>query len=418
MIRSPVLPPHSLETERALIGAAMLEPGLVLPPLLPAEFYGDRNRVLWQVMLELDAQRERPTLLSVAWALNRSGHMADVGGVAYLSACFEEATIPYYVPALARQIRADARQRALMQLGTELAAQGLSAADVETRLRELPGLVSSAVFDPADNWDRIVHEWATRPAIAIGLSGIDALTGGLRRATTIVVGGRTSHGKTTFTCDRALALAMAGTRVELVSLEDTQDEVVNKLVSNTTRIDLRRLRRGVLSPEEFAEAERAVLAIQGLPLTVTDLGTREEAAVASVVSASKAEVVMIDHVQKIDVRLQTRGDLYTYAVKRVMERLDHIARRDGKVVWVNAQLSRETDHRKGPPMLSDLRDSGNLEETARLVLLLYWPQKHDVRLGLNDYEVWVAKNSGGGTGKVELVFEPTCGRFSDQEYGR
>ena len=129
-------------------------------------------------------------------------------------------------------------------------------------------------------------------------------------------------------------------------------------------------------------------------------------------SLSRADVVVLDHLQKVDV--QPVGDeLRTYAIRRVMDRLHAIGLRDRKVIWVNVQLSRETEHRHGPPMLSDIRDSGSIEEAARQVYLLYWPWKHaPAKRAPTEYEGFVAKNNEGGTGKVTLHFEARVGRFT------
>lgn len=426
--RSPSSPPPTheqmlqdaamiLPAERGLIGAMMgLWERLSLPSLLPTEFLHRPHQLIWAVMHSLDRRREPPAMLAVKTALAERGELTEAGGPAYLALCFEEGHIPAYVPGLARQVRDAARERAKRAMALELLEQGMTDDEIQTRLRDLPGPLGSALFDPAYNWARIVDEWVSKPAILTGLDRLDNFTGGMRRGQVVVVAGRTAHGKTSWTCDRAKALASHGVRVELLTLEDSQDDIMKKLIANDTGLDLRRVASGDLSSEEFAACEDAVRRLQAMPLKITDLGTLDESAVDAVVSGSDAELVMVDHIQKIRIR-EHRGETYAYALKRLMDRFHEIAKRDGKVLWINAQVGREMETQKRAPGLADLRDSGGLEEGARQVWLLYWPAKHDPdKRSASEYEVHVGKNTGGQTGKVDLTWDPRTGRFSDTRW--
>jgi replicative DNA helicase len=405
-----------LPVERAVIGAVLLEGAVRIPPLVPEEFWLDRCRLTWQTIKELEAEGIDVDVLTVTHRLTERGELETVGGPAFLAQCMEEASILVHLPTYAELVRSAARERMKRALGLELQREGLSDDEIIARLAELPGPLAAPLFDPAVNWRSIVASWE-RGHIATTFRDLDTLTGGLTAGDFIVVGGRTSHGKTSWMTQLALSLAIAGTTVSYVTLEESSDAIVQRLVSNLTGISNRRLKDGTLSRPEFQEAERAVQRLQGLPLTVTGLEhirTLEENDVVASISASTAPVVVVDHLQQITTRDQSR----VYGLERVLKRLQSLALRDRKILLLGAQLNRETEARQGPPRLSDLRDCGAIEQAARLVLLLYWPNKHDEKRDPTDYELYVSKQSLGGTGLVQLRFEPWCGRFTEVEHPR
>lgn len=405
--------PTVLAVERALLGGILIADDIPIPPLLVEEFYSEAHRVIWTAVLAMDARGERAGLISIAEELRRRGEIERAGGDAHLALCVEQACLEFHSTTFARQIREAARSRMLRQLGLQLTAQGLSAEEVAARLEALPGPVTSAVFDPAHNWRRIVERWE-RGRILTGLSALDRMTAGLAVGELAAVGGRTSHGKTSLLCAIARRLAEAGTQVEIITLEESDDELVRRLVASVTGISSVRLKDGSLSPDKFAAAERAIERLQALPLRITSLETirsLDEDSVVGVTAASAAPVVLIDHLQKVI----TAGESRVYGLERLLNRLHAVALKYNRVIVVAAQLSREMDAQRRPPELRDLRDSGAIEQSARQVWLIYWPCKHDRTRDVSHFEVYVAKNSGGGTGIVPLRYEASCGRFSDRD---
>lgn len=409
---APHLTPEVLGAERALIGGMLLpDVAATLPPLRPEEFFADRHRVIWKTIIDMDVHGERAGLISLATELEARGDLEAAGGAAHLALCVQEACLDFHLLTFARQIRDAARERTLRALGLELQQQNLTPAQITERLEDLPGPLTTAIFDPAHNWQRIVASW-DQALITTGLHALDALTVGITPGELMVIAGRTSHGKTAFALDLTLRLATAGVAVDFVTLEETADAIVRRLVANRTGLPLWRLKKGELAATDFADAEHAVAQLQALPLTVTALDTirtLDESSVVAVVASSKAPVVILDHLQKI----HTSGDSRVYGLERVLNRLHAVGLKHQRAIIVNAQLSREMDAQKRPPELRDLRDSGATEQSARQVWLLYWPAKQYQDRLPNEYELYVAKNNDGGTGVVRLDFDATCGRFSE-----
>jgi len=422
------IPPQDLGAEAAILGAVLLEGRKALDLLAGTglqgtDFYTESHRTMWAGMAALYQRDEPVDILTLSHWLKEQGELEAVGGPAALALVLEQAAIPAHLDGYARIVIEHGQRRAVIQTATGVLRQaydgGTNAAELigvaSRRLEELTRRAIGEPYDPAVNWRHVVDSWQ-QGVIRVGLAPLDALTGGLGRGDLLVVAARTSRGKTALACDRLLAMATTGIAVDMLTLEETQDAMTRRLVANVAGVSMYRLRDGSCTPGEFLAAEDAVRTLQDLPLTirgVTSLRALDEAAILGAVALSKADVVILDHIQKV--QLQTRkGENYTYALRRLVDRLHGLAQRDRRVLWLNAQLSRETDDRKGPPLLSDILDSSGLENAARQVWLLHWPwkqapDKHDP----STYEVYVAKNSEGGTGKVTLRFQAACGRFEE-----
>ena len=193
-----------LPVERAVIGCVLLEGSVRIPPLLPQEFYLDAHRTIWETILTTDAEGLGVNVLIVRARMAQAGARHD--GV--LALCYEDGSIAAHLPGYARLVREAARERMLRALGMELQAQGLTENEIRRRLDDLPGPLTSALFDPADDWQTIVGRWSGK-RILTGLRDLDAMAGGLPPGTFVVIGGRTSMGKTSLLTHLANVLAEA-----------------------------------------------------------------------------------------------------------------------------------------------------------------------------------------------------------------
>ena len=398
---------YILPIERAVIGGILLEGTDRLPPLMPSEFFLDAHRVIWETILMLEGEGHGVNVLTLRARLAVTGAFHDD----VLAHCYEDGAIAAHLPSYARMVREAARTRMLRAFGVELHAQGLSEEEVRRRLDDLPGLLTSALVDPADDWKAIVGGWAGK-RLKTALRGLDGLAGGLSPGVFVVVAGKTSHGKTGFLVHLAGVFAGGGHSVEYLPLEESRLAIHRRLVANRAGLSIARLTDGTLSASEFQQAEDAVRWLQDVPLRLTGvehLRAIDEDTVVGMVAASTASVVIVDHLQQITTRDESR----VYGLERVTKRLHAVALRDGKVLLVAAQLGRAMDDPPRPPRLSDIRDSAAIENSARQVWLLYWPCKHKLERPATEYELYVAKHSDGPTGMVALHFEATSGRFGD-----
>lgn len=398
-----------LAVERALIGGVLLDAPLVPPPLLAGEFTPG-HAPIWSAILAVCDRGERPDLVTVHGEMIGDPQRPQ-GWHGLLAMCIEDGCIAPHAPQYARIVRDAARRRAIDDLARDMRAQGLNEVQIAARLDAIPGPISSGIWDPGEAWRKTEQAWGL-PRLMLGIEGLDRMTGGLGRGELLVVGGRTSHGKTSFTVDAAVRLARRGVRVEILTLEETQEAIVRRLVGNITGQQVRNLKAGVLSPMGLEDARTTATALGEWPLTVTGLETMQaldEDSVLGVAAQSQAEVVMLDHLQKV----LTRDESRAYGLERVLNRLHALGLKSGRTLWVNAQLNREMESAKRPPEIADLRDSGAIEILARHIWMLYWPVKHDAGRAPYDYELYVRKAHDAGTGMVPLLFEAGCGRFTE-----
>lgn len=383
---NPDLDPETLALERALLGGCLSEgtgPAAWPSRVQPGEFLLDRHATIWGIMRDLTETVDRPDTLLVAHELARRGQFADIGGPAYLALLLEEGCLAYALDGYADRIRTASLGRYRRALAAQLANDPHDAATLEHLLAgEGQGTEIRLSLAQA-------AEERPRPAITTGLPGLDRMTGGIRPGTVTVLGGRTSHGKSSFLAELAYRMASQGTSVDVLELEETAYRIAQRLT----------LHRGT-DPD-------------WLPISIIRLrGGVSEAAVVASVAASPADVVILDHVQQIP----TPGAWSrAYGLEQLLSRLAHVAVRGGKALLVAAQLNRGMEARKDEPTLADLRDSGSLEQIARQVWLVYWPAKHDSSVSPNEYVVTVAKHSEGPTGRLLLTWDAVTGRFWDRD---
>lgn len=417
--------PHDLDAERAVLGALLLEgrgavDRIAGSPLRADDFFTEGHRDAYAAMLALYRDGQTVDLITLADRLRERKTFEMVGGPSALALFVEQASIMAHLDAYAEIVVKQAKRREVIQACTQV----ITAAYDEDGLAGITDALGAAMegltrrrlvhaYDPAVAWSSIVASWGDE-RIRTGIAGLDRLTGGLSHGEFIILPGRASHGKTTFAVGLLRRFAAAGATADYLTLEETEDSITRRLVAAEADISLRLLKDGMLSPSEFAKAEDAIRAIQKLPLNVVSLegvATLDEDAVLSAVMQSEAQVVIVDHLQKIS----TRDHQRTYGIERILNRLHAFAIRRKRVVILLYQLNREIDQRKSPPVLSDLRDSGSAEILARQIWAVYWPQKYHPSRPASEYELYVLKQSDGGTGMIPLIFDPRSGRFTEAD---
>ena len=420
------IPPHNLDAERAILGALILEghpavEQVAATALLPSDFFTDAHRTIFGRMRSMITDDQPIDLVTLAETLRTHNELPLVGGHGGLALLIEQASILAHLPAYVEIVIEKGRRRDAIQSGSEIVAL---AYDEARGLDEVISACASATetlarsslrsaYDPADDWHEIV-EAAKAQRLRTGLRDFDRVTNGLDLGMFAVIAGRTSHGKTSVACDLAKRFARHGATVDFITLEEPRRNISARLIASLSGVATTRLRDMQISPSEFDDAERAVRELQALPLEVRGLTTIRSLnadTVLAEVAASRAQVVILDHLHQISTDAEKR----TYGLEEVVKRLQMLAIRDNKLVLALAQLSREIDKRQGPPVIADIADSSAIEKAARLIALLYWRTKHDENADPYAYEVYIAKQSNGPCDRVDLRYEYQTGRFMDRE---
>ena len=389
------------QVEQALLGAILTTGQRELPGLLSEEFFLEKHRLIWQAILDVRDVGQHPGLVAVHHELCRIGRIDEAGGAAALAFAVEAGCLALDVDDYADRVRAAATSRALRRLGVELQEQGMSEEEVRDRLGRVPQPRSARPFSGDALWQNVQVQWL-EPPVLLGLPEVDRrarlLPGDL-----VVVGGRTSHGKTAVLVSAAMRMLSDGLSVLYLSLETPAEAVWRRAIAARGRISLTALRAGTLTPSEFQIAEEVSADLARRRFVVRDvraLGSKRAERILDAIRAEPADVVMLDHAQEVI----TEGESRALELGLFFARLKEVALARPCVVFCAAQLSRLTDQSRDLPALAALKESGGTEEKADVVLLLHHWARTGAKRPDDELEVVVAKNRDGETGRCCVRF--------------
>lgn len=425
--------------ERALVGVVLAEPGLadVILPEVPAEDMRDPScRAIWDAMIECRLRELTTDPVSVLAHLRTSGRIAVAGGGVFLSECMDHVVAPSFWAVHARIVReAGVHRRALAaaQTITDVAQTDSTGTEVvETAERAVDELGRNLTSNPPTSAREAIVAVMTpladgSSALSTGLKDLDrSLGGGFRRGNMIVIAGRPGTGKSALGGQIAVNAAWRGGAVCFVTLEMTAAELAERSALGEANVEAERWRNRQLNPTEWSAMEAASSDLAKLRLWYVDEGTLTVSEMRRRVVRLHAEqgglaLVVVDYVQLLGAGEDLpRGRSREQEVALASRTLKAIAKDLDVPVLVLAQLNREAERRESKrPQLSDLRESGSMEQDADVVILLYReemyePQKPECR-GIA--ELLVAKARSGRCGAVKVAWQASRTRFANLEGG-
>ncbi|HEY7201862.1 MAG TPA: replicative DNA helicase [Candidatus Dormibacteraeota bacterium] len=439
------VPPHDLDAETSVLGAILLSPAAlpqVLDELTPEDFYRENNGAIYRAALGLFGEGEPIDNVTLAAELEKRGLLERVGGRAHLALLQESVPTAANVEHYARIVRGKADKRRLIDAGA--ASQGFGFDD-SLEPDEAINQAQAAMF--ALSGDRagqglvragslvqaamasIDNPGTVQQGLKMGLTDLDRRTGGLRRGELVVLAARPSMGKSALAFQVAAQVAVDQKRpVAIYSLEMSKEQVIERLLCMRAHVDSYRFRRAQegelqLSDHEYDSLASATGPLGDAPLfiddspTLADLAFRMKARQAS--ARESIELFVVDFLQLMDGKAGGGGgDNRVQEVSAISRALKAVARELGVPVLAVSQLSRACESRTDKrPMLSDLRESGEIEQCADLVLLLYrddyYNRDRSEKPGVA--EVNVGKHRNGPTGVVELRWDGPTTTFRDLE---
>jgi replicative DNA helicase len=436
------VPPHDLDAEMSVLGSILLDPlsvAKVLQFLHPEDFYRENNGQIYRAALDLFAAGEPIDNVTIAAQLQTMGMLDRVGGRAQLAsmqgAVPTAANIEYY----GRIVKEKAYKRRLIHAGGNIAGFGY---DDSIEAEEAINQAQSLVFGVADDRDqrelaklydllgpameRISLQMESGQGvigIPSGFHDLDRMTGGFKDSDLIIVAGRPSMGKTSLALNIAMHAALdAKKSVAIFSLEMSKEQLTERLLTEQAQIDAQRLHRGLLSEAEFDRVSNALGPLGEAQIYIDDSPSMDELTMQLKARQAKmrhgVDLIVVDYLQLMHGR--SRGDdNRVQEVSSISRALKGLARELRVPVIAISQLSRQPEQRPDKkPILSDLRESGALEQDADLVMFLFRPEyyKADERPGIA--EVIVAKHRNGPTGMIELKFRRDHTRFYNLETRR
>ena len=436
------LPPHNLEAEQSVLGALLIDRDAIIRIasfLRPADFYRAAHVYVYEAVLSLYNRREPADLVTLVDELTRHDRLEAVGGESYLVELLAATPTSVHVEYYARIVARTAVRRRLIDAGGEIVRIGY---DDSEEIEEALDRAERQLFDVSqrrserdfrsmreileeyfDRLDTLHQHKGTVVGVPTGFADLDKLTGGLQKSDLIIIAARPSVGKSALGLGMAYNAAVHHQRtVGLFVLEMSAEQIVQRILSMETGVDSHRLRLGLIDDSEWNSVVRAFGRLSEAPIFVDDTASVTLMDVRSKARRLHAEhgldLIIVDYLQ-----LMTGGRRSENRVQEISEisrGLKGLARELDVPVVALAQLSRAVESRQSHvPMLSDLRESGSIEQDADVVMFIYREEIYDPdtdRKGITD--LIVSKHRNGPVGTVHLRFFDRTARFADLELYR
>ncbi|MBI9044929.1 MAG: replicative DNA helicase [Anaerolineaceae bacterium] len=434
--------PHSREAEEAVIGSVLINPEAYFDLaqfLEPDDFFIIRNQWIWESFSNLTARRIPFDYLTVASELEQLGHLEDIGGAAYLTSLITKTPTSLHAEAYGRIIEEHAIRRKMLSSANNLAKLAFDKQHtIETVLQEAEksifGISEKRMQRDVQSIKKVVSDVYDRISILssrdesvigvpTGLNDLDNLLGGLQKSDLLIVAGRPGSGKTGFLLSVAKNAGLIyKKKVAMFSLEMSNEQLVQRLIAQETGIDTKRLRTGKLMEDEwplFTEAFEKLsdtrIFLDDTP-AITPLQLRTKCRRLHLEHG--LDLIIVDYLQLMSG--DHRGDNRVQEVSQISRNLKVLARELDVPVLTAAQLSRAVEQRADKrPMLSDLRESGSLEQDADIVMFIHRPDALEKDESLrNITELIVAKHRNGPTHPgIQLVFLDQLASFVNAAQG-
>jgi replicative DNA helicase len=433
------IPPQNIEAEQAVLGAIFLQPSsltLASELLIPEDFYRASHQKIYNAMLELSDKGEPVDLVTVTAELADANLLEEVGGVSYLSDLANSvptaANIEYY----GKIVEEKSILRRLIRTATGIAQDGYSREDeVEVLLNEAEKTImevaqrknagafqniKDVLVQTYDNIELLHDRKGDVTGIPTGFLELDKMTAGFQRNDLIIVAARPSVGKTAFALNIAQNVATkTDENVAIFSLEMGADQLVMRMLCAEGNIDAQRLRTGSLTPEDWGKLTMAMGSLSNAGIYIDDTPGIRVSEIRAKCRRLKQEsglgMVLIDYLQLI--QGSGRSDNRQQEVSEISRTLKELARELKVPVIALSQLSRGVEQRQDKrPMMSDIRESGSIEQDADIVAFLYRDDYYDKESeNKNIIEIIIAKQRNGPVGTVSLAFVKEYNKFVNLE---
>ena len=447
MMYTDRLPPHDDAAEEAVLGSILLDGSSMLqvaPFLRPEDFYRERNRWSYEACLALFQRGEPINQVSVSHELEGLERLDPAGGAAFLSHLVTTVPTSVYVEHYARMVSRTSTMRTLISAATEIAALGYEQdSDVDSALGQaeellfrirsrrenrdfvpLRDVLDKYLEDTASSHMALEHGTAPVPT---GFIDLDTVLGGLQRSDLVILAARPSMGKSTLALNIAQHAASQGANVGIFSLEMSCEQLAMRLLSSEAQVDSHSLRINLMSDREQQRVIDAVGALSDLPIFVDDTPLQTIIEVRSKARRlhmeRRLDLIVVDYLQLM--QGSSRSENRVQEMSDISRALKGLARDLNVPLIAISQLSRAVEQRPSHrPQLSDLRDSGSIEQDADVVAFIYrddmyyneeeWERQHPVEpYPKNIAELMIAKHRNGPLKNLSLYFRDQFSRFEN-----
>ncbi len=438
------MPPQAIELEEAVLGAIMLEKNALLSVidiLKPESFYKEAHQKIFQAILDLSMAEKPIDILTVTEQLRTNKQLDEAGGPAYISQLTTRIASAAHIEYHARIVAQKYIQRELIRVSSEIQKQAYDESiDVNDLLefseKELFEIATGNIKKESLPVNTILKEAIRRieeaskrsdnlSGVPSGFTKLDRITSGWQRSDLVIIAARPSMGKTAFVLSMARNMAVEHKiPVAIFSLEMSSVQLVNRMIVSETELPSERIKNGKLTEEEWKQLDAGIRDLVHAPLYIDDTPAISiyelRAKCRRLVVQHQIQVVIVDYLQLMTAPVDAKGSR-EQEVSMISRSLKALAKELDVPVIALSQLNRSVETRSGTkrPQLSDLRESGAIEQDADIVIFIHRPEKYGLFEDLDGNstkgiaEIIVAKHRNGPTADIQLRFRDDLARFED-----
>ncbi len=424
------IPPQNLEAEQSVLGTILLKDqslGTVLEILVPDNFYRQTHKLIFEAMIQLFEKNEPQDLITVTNQLKNNNKLDEVGGAAYLAMLTSMVPVTANLAHYARIIHQKAILRNLISVNTEIASRCYDEqGDIDTLVDEAEqaifeiasskssqGFTSMSQAIPAafKTIEKLYERKELITGVATGYAEMDKMTAGLQPSDLIILAARPSMGKTALAMNIAQHAALVDkVGVGIFSLEMSHEQLIMRLLCSVGRIDSQKIRTGKLHPEDWPKLSRAVGMLENAPIYIDDTPNisvlEMRAKVRRLAAQHNIGMILVDYLQLM--RGRNSSENRTQEISEISRALKAMAKELKIPVLALSQLNRGLENRTDKrPMMSDLRESGAIEQDADVICFIYRDEvynKGEDNPEKGSAEIIIGKQRNGPTGTFKLTF--------------
>ena len=432
------IPPHSVESEQSILGSILLDKDAIITvseTIRPSDFYKEAHKIIYEGMLKLSNKNEPIDLITLTEELKKQGHLDNVGGISYITSLSTIVPTTSNVKYYADIVKEKSVLRQLIKASNDIINLGY---ENSTKVEEVLEKAEKRIFDISqekasddfksinevlvDAYDMIEKLYTNKSdvtGITTGFKDLNKKINGLQRTDLILIAARPAMGKTAFSLNLVQNAALKGdASVAVFSLEMSKDQLVQRMLSSQSHVELKKIKTGTLDENDWPRIIDAMAVLSNANIYIDDTPGIKISELRSKCRKLKIEkgldLILIDYLQLMEG--EGNNERRQQEIAKISRSLKIIAKELNCPVVALSQLSRapeqRADHR---PMLSDLRESGSIEQDADIVMFLYRDEYyHPDSESKNIGEVLIAKNRHGETGSVELVWLGEVQKFADK----
>ena len=433
------IPPQNLEAEASVLGGIMLDRDAIIKiadTLSAEDFYEHKNHLIFEVMLDLYEDRASIDVLTVSNKLEEKKQLAGVGGMSYLTSLVNNTPSAAHIVHYAQIVQRKSTLRKLIHASSDITTSAYGdVTDVDQLLdqaeQKLFGIsqkylkqnfipIEKVLHETFDRIDELHKEKGKLRGIPTGFQDLDRLLGGLQKSDLVILAARPSMGKTSMALDIVRHVGVkAKIPVGIFSLEMSKDQLVDRLLAAEAEVDLWKMRTGRLSDDgennDFERIGHAMGRLSDAPIFIDDSASSNIMEIRTKARRLQAEhdlgLITVDYLQLMEGR---NTDNRVQEVSEISRALKSLARELNVPVLALSQLSRAVESRNPPiPQLSDLRESGSIEQDADVVMFIYREEQYKGRDAKRPHiaDIMIKKHRNGPTGQIELYFDETKTSF-------